>query len=153
IFLVGMFAALGFTVRVFRATGSTPFAERLVIALLPVWVYIIVWNWIATVVYVPVLPNWSAARLAPAMSEQAGFKLYNPPNSGPALGWIYPPFATLAYRPATWFKNVILAVLAGRSLSLFFYFAPAVWILLSKGGREPTPLWLRVLLIVTFALV
>jgi hypothetical protein len=153
VFLVGGAATLACIPRLVRATRGKPIAERWVIVLLPIWVYIIVWNWIATTAYVPVLPNWSAARLAPAMIEQAGYKLYHPSNSGPAIGWIYPPVATLAYRPATWIKNVIGAVLAGRFLSLFYFFAPAAWILMRRMGREPTPLWIRVLLLVTFALV
>ena len=46
-------------------------------------------------------------------------------------GWIYPPLATLAYLPATLIPDPTGAVLAGRCLSLVYFFAPAAWLLMT----------------------
>jgi len=89
------------------------------------------WSWLTTIGIDPVVGPWSAARLAPAMSLWHGYALYSAPGSGPVTGWIYPPLATLAYLPATLIPDPTSAVLAGRCLSLVYFFAPAAWLLMT----------------------
>ncbi|HZW31670.1 MAG TPA: hypothetical protein VFF52_13235, partial [Isosphaeraceae bacterium] len=75
-------------------------------------------------------------------------------RSGPATGWIYPPLATLAYWPATLVPDPTGAVLAGRLLSLVFFFAPAAWLLLTDRGDRTRPTGLTgVLLFGCFAML
>ena len=100
-------------------------------ALLPLSALVILWSWLTTIGIDPVVGPWSAARLAPAMSLRHGYALYSPPGSGPVTGWIYPPLATLAYLPATLIPDPTSAVLAGRCLSLVYFFAPAAWLLMT----------------------
>ena len=114
-----------------RGRGLT---HRLAAASLPFSVLVIVWSWLTTIGIDPVVVPWSAARLYPAMGLKYGYALYYPPRSGPATGWIYPPLATLAYWPATLVPDPTGAVLAGRLLSLVYFFGPAAWLLMTDRG-------------------
>src|SRR5262245_17369226 len=85
-----------------------------------------------------------------------GHALYSPLQSGPVTGWIYPPLATLAYFPATLIPDPAGAVLAGRVLSLVYFFAPAAWLLLTDADRADRSRWTGLsglLLFSTFALL
>src|SRR5262245_34300275 len=124
-------AALALGWVIFRKLRGRGLLERLGAALLPVSALVIVWSWLTTIGIDPVVTPWSAARLAPALGMKHGYALYSPPRSGPATGWIYPPLATLAYFPATLLPDPTFAVLAGRWLSLVYFFAPAAWLLMT----------------------
>ena len=88
--------------------------------------------------------------MLPAMAIRHGYDLYHPADTGPVIGWIYPPGSALAYLPATLINDPATALLAGRCLSLFYYYAPVTWLLLSRGGRSRAGRWL---LLITFALL
>src|SRR4051794_25531757 len=117
--------ALGLGWSVFRSWRDRGLSERLGAALLPLSAVGILWSWPTTHGIDPAGVPWSAAPLAPATGLRYGYALYSPPRSGPVTGWIYPPLATLAYFPATLIPDPTGAVLAGRCLSLVFFFAPA----------------------------
>jgi hypothetical protein len=116
---------------VFRRLSGRGVAERIAAGLLPLSAVVIVWSWLATIGIDPVVVPWSAARLYPSMGLRQGFPLYYTAEKGPATGWIYPPLATLAYLPATFVPDPTGAVLTGRVMSLFFFFAPAAWLLMT----------------------
>src|SRR4051812_46691128 len=124
-------AALALGRGIYRKQKDQGLSERLGAALLPLSALVILWSWLTTIGIDPVVGPWSAARLAPAMSLRHGYPLYSPPESGPVTGWIYPPLATLAYLPATLIPNPTFPVLAGRCLSLVYFFAPAAWLLMT----------------------
>ena len=124
-------AALALGRFIYRKKSDRGLSERLGAALLPLSALVILWSWLTTIGIDPVVGPWSAARLAPAMSLRHGYALYSPPGSGPVTGWIYPPLATLAYLPATLIPDPTSAVLAGRCLSLVYFFAPAAWLLMT----------------------
>jgi hypothetical protein len=117
---------------VFRRLQGRGLTERCAAASLPLTALVVLWSWLTTIGIDPVVVPWSAARLAPAMGLKYGYKLYSPPRSGPATGWIYPPVATLAYFPATLIPDPTGAVVAGRLLSLFYFFAPVAWLFLTE---------------------
>jgi hypothetical protein len=147
-------AAFALGARIFRRSRGRGLTERLAAAALPLSGLVIVWSWLTTIGIDPVVVPWSAARLAPAMGLGHGYALYSPPRSGPATGWIYPPLATLAYYPATLIPDPTGAVLAGRLLSLVYFFVPAAWLLLTdRAGRTRWSGLSGILLFSTFALL
>jgi hypothetical protein len=132
VYAVLVLAALGAGAVVFRRLKGRGLTQRWAAASLPLSAVVVVWSWLTTIGIDPVLIPWSAARLAPAMGQRYGYRLYSPPNSGPATGWIYPPVATLAYFPATLIPDATGAVLAGRLLTLVYFFAPVAWLLMTE---------------------
>ena len=116
---------------VYRKQRDRGLSKALGAALLPLSALVILWSWLTTIGIDPVVGPWNHARLAPAMSLRQGYALYSPPGSGPVTGWIYPPLATLAYLPATLIPDPTSTVLAGRCLSLVYFFAPAAWLLMT----------------------
>jgi hypothetical protein len=152
--LVLVSAALGLGWLIARAARGWALVQRIGAAALPLAAVIVVWTWLATIGFQPVVGPWSAARLAPALGLKAGYKLYTPPDSGPAIGWIYPPVATLAYLPATLVPDATGAVLAGRMLSLLYYYAPVAWLILTRRGpRSGADRVARCQVLVLFALL
>jgi len=146
--------SIGVGVAIFRGWRGGSVLDRLGVASLPFTVSVVLWRWIADVGFRGVVPYWSGARLAAAMTVQRGNSLYSPATSGPVLGWIYPPISALAYLPATFLPDPALAIVAGRCLSLFYYYAPAALVLSSVGSdRRGRPKFGRLLLFLTFALI
>ncbi len=146
--------SIGAGVAIFRGWRGGTVLDRLGVASLPFTVSVVLWRWIAGAVFQGVVPYWSGARLAAAMTVQHGYSLYSPATSGPVLGWIYPPISALAYLPATVLRDPSLAIVTGRCLSLFYYYAPAALVLSSgSSDRRGRPRLGRLLLFLTFALI
>ena len=90
--------------------------------------------WIANVGFQGVVPYWSGPRLAPAMAGAHAAAPLQSGQSGPVLGWIYPPVSALAYLPAAFVPDPDLAVVAARCLSLFYYYAACGVAVLRRPG-------------------
>jgi hypothetical protein len=149
-----MLVAFGLAAVLARRLRNRPTLERMAVSAMPVLVAMLAWHWVVAVGVLPYGGPWSAIRLAPSMSLRYGYRLYESRGLGPVLGWIYPPVAPLAYLPATLFGEPGAAVIAGRCLTLIYYYAPAVWLILSsRGAAGSTGRWIRVLLLFTFALI
>ena len=147
-------AALALGGLVFRGLRRRGLCERLAAASLPLSALVIVSSWLTTIGIDPVVEPWSAARLAPAVGLRHGHPLYYPSSNGPVTGWIYPPLAPVVYLPATLIPGPTGAVLAGRLLSLVYYFTPAAWLLLTARADRTRGTWIgAVLLVSTFALL
>lgn len=148
------FVALCASVWVYRSSNDQPLLERLIRASLPITAFVLVWHWVADIAIEPVLTVWGGARLAPSVAMLRGMKVYEGVNEGPVTGWIYPPGSLVAYLPAAWIASAPAALIVGRCLSLFYYYAPVAWILLSRReGENRLPLSWRWLLLVTFGLL
>jgi hypothetical protein len=144
------FAALAVAALVFRSARDRPVLERLGRASLPLTVWVVAWQWFVDVAVQPVLRLWGGARLAPAAALGRGYDLYHPQDTGPITGWLYPPGSALAYLPAAWIADPSLAEFAGRCLTLVYYYAPVVWLILTGGAGRGGARWQ---LLVTFALL
>jgi hypothetical protein len=123
------------------------------IAAMPLLVAMLAWHWVVAIGVLPYGGPWSAIRLAPSMGLRHGYRLYEPRGLGPVLGWIYPPVAPLAYLPATLLGEPGAAVIAGRCLTAMYYYAPAVWLILTAPAAGGSCRWTRVVLVLTFALI
>ena len=66
-----------------------------------------------------------------------GYSLYATLESGPILGWIYPPLAALFYLPAVLIASPARAVVAGSLIAAFCAAAPAAWLHFRRSEREP----------------
>jgi hypothetical protein len=109
---------------------SSSLRTRVGLALIPVMAVLIGWDWFRSLVTEPVLTvPYSECRLTPTLALARGYSPYPPFDHGPLIGCFYPPIEVLAFLPATVFSNPTAAVLAGRCLSVFFSFAPLIWIL------------------------
>jgi hypothetical protein len=152
-YVVLLLGACGVGGGIFRQGRNRGMPERLVAALLPVWMVVIAWDWLATLGFLPVISSGGTARGELSLGLRYRYQLDSPPHSGPALGGILPPIATLAYKPATLLQDATAAALVGRCLSLVSYFVPAAWILGGGMDRHASPRWVRWLLLATFALL
>jgi hypothetical protein len=126
---------------------------RLTMALLPLLLSLVVWNWYIALVEEPIYPLLSTYRLAPAAALTYGFPLYSPPDRGPVNGWVYPPLGVVAYLPAVVGSDPAMMVLFGGCLSVVYYFAPVAWLLgleVRRGRMKPE---LAALLFAVFAIV
>jgi hypothetical protein len=132
--------------------GRPPFT-RLARGLAPVLVVIVAWGWWVALVAEPVVPLWSGARLAPALDLRQGHPLYHPDGQGPVSGWIYPPLSALAYLPATFWGDGADMILAGKVLSLLFYFGPVALVLTREWRRGRVSAEMAVVLFAAFALL
>jgi hypothetical protein len=150
---VSSLAAIATGVWLFRRFRARPVPERLAAASFPFCLSHIFWRLTAGLTMDTVLGPWSGARLMPAMGLRLGIDPYPPAETGPALAWIYPPGSTIAYLPATAFPDAATAILAGRLLSLFFYYAPVAWLIFGGPGRALGSRVNRALLLVTFVLL
>lgn len=149
-----MLLAVGLAAALARRNRERRPLERLAVSAMPILMAMLAWHWVVAVGVLPYGGPWSAIRLAPSMSLRLGYRLYEPRGLGPVLGWIYPPVAPLAYLPATVFGEPGAAVIAGRCLTLLYYYAPAAWLILSsRAAPGATGWWTRVLLLFTFALI
>jgi hypothetical protein len=137
----------------FRRLRTRPVLERLAVASFPFCTSYIVWRLTASLALNTVLGPWSGARLLPAVGLRLGMDPYPPAEAGPALAWIYPPGATLAFLPASFLPAAASAILAGRLLSLFYYYAPVAWLIFGGPGRALGSRVNRTLLLVTFFLL
>jgi hypothetical protein len=150
---VSSLAAIAAGVWLFRRLRARPVVERLAVASFPFGFSYIVWRLTASLTMNTVLGPWSGARLLPAVGLRLGMDPYPPAETGPALAWIYPPGATIAYLPASLLPDAASAILAGRLLSLFFYYAPVAWLIFGGPGRALGSRVNRTLLLVTFVLL
>jgi len=148
------FAAVASSVAVYRRSINRPLLERLIRASIPITAYVVAWHWVADIAVEPVLTVWGGARLAPSVALQRGLKIYGGENHGAVTGWIYPPGSLVAYLPAAWIKSIPAALVTGRCLSLFYFYAPVAWLLLTRReGENRLALSSRWLLFVTFGLL
>ncbi len=135
---------------IYAKARQRPAIERLALTSLPITISVVFWQLFVDIAIQPLLQPWGGARLAPAVAITYGYELYLPSGTGPVTGWLYPPGSALAYLPVAWIPNVSLCLLAGRCLTLFYFFAPVAWLLLT---RETEKKWLGVQLFITFALL
>lgn len=87
--------------------------------------------------------NW--IRLKNTFLIASGHQLYYGPHEGPVLTTIYGPLSALVYLPAVLFSNPQFSLLAGVSIAILLYFAPAVWLHLGstlKYGRPAATNWI-----------
>jgi hypothetical protein len=152
--LAVMLGMVGLGVAIYRARRDRPPRDRLWAAAVPVLLATLAWHWLVVLVVLPDGGPWSGIRLAPAMSLWYGYRLYEPPDTGLELGWVYPPVGALAYLPVTLIGDPTLAPLAGRCLTMIYDLGPVVWLILSAGTRRDRQArWVRLLLLLTFALL
>ena len=149
-----MLGSVGVSAMLARLARNRSLIERMVIPAMPILITMLAWHWFVAIAILSHGGPWSAIRLAPSMSLRYGYKLYEAPGLGPVLGWIYPPIAPLAYLPVTFISEPVVAVIAGRCLTLVFYYAPAAWLILTSGAKAgPRGWWSRLSLFLTFALL
>lgn len=125
----------------FRASVGRPIWDRLGVAVLPFLGCTVLWHWVVSIAFSSMAGFWNGARLAPAMGLIYGYGLYYPATEGPISGWIYGPVSALAFLPAVLLGNSGVQILVARCLSLFYYYAPAAWLLLRQDeeGRRGRP--------------
>ena len=100
------------------------------LAFLPVMIALVAAMWYNSLVISPVMPvPYSACRVMFAFALRQGYSPYPPFDSGALIGWYYPPLSIVAYLPATLFSDSTAAVMAGRCLSLLYFFGPFAWVL------------------------
>jgi hypothetical protein len=80
--------------------------------------------------------KWNELRLSCVAGLLEGYSLYATPESGPILGWIYPPLAALFYLPAALIANPARAVVAGSLIAASCATAPAAWLHFRRSERE-----------------
>ena len=146
-----LFLHLGAGLVTLFATKKYPMWMRLGIAALPPLASIAIWNWWISLVVRPVSSHWSGPRLAPVLALVHGYKLYQPPDRGPVIDWIYPPVSALSYLPATIFGDPTAMILSGRLLSLLFYFGPVCWLLIRESRSQRISPVVAALLFASFA--
>ena len=76
-------------------------------------------------------------RLAPTSAWLRGYKVYYPPEKGPALSTIYGPVTVWVFIPAGLFDSPVAAVRVGTAINIAFYYIPLAWLLwiLSKAPK------------------
>lgn len=129
--------ALGLTLLV--AMRRRGWAEALGWALVPWFALLVLVSWFDRVYLRPVVPSWDAARLTAALVVRRGLPLYPNPENGSVLSWFYGPVAAYAYFPATLPRQPTAMVLAGRCVSVLYFFGPWAWCFLreaKRGGRS-----------------
>lgn len=94
--------------------------ERLALVFCAGVVTVAIWSALCTT---PRL-DWNSARLMPAFVLAAGGKIYFPPATGPALGWIYGPVMPALMTPATLFPTITSTMLAAACINAALLFAP-----------------------------
>jgi hypothetical protein len=132
---------------------NRPFGTRLARGAVPVLVVLVGWGWWVGVYARSVVTLWGGVRLAPALSLWRGYALYYPEGQGPVSGWIYPPVSCLAYLPATLLGDSVGMILAGKVLSLLFYFGPVALVLAREWRRGRVSPEVALLLFAAFALL
>lgn len=157
-FVLTNLAALGWGGLLYRDSAGRPIWERLGLAVLPYLGVTVVWHGVASIGFQTMAGFWNGARLAPAIGLMYGYRLYYPATAGPINGWIYGPISSVAYVPAAWWGNAGVMISVARGLSLFYYYAPAAWLLLGGAGvgdegRKGRPGLGEFLLFLTFVLV
>ncbi len=80
--------------------------------------------------------KWNELRLSCVAGLLEGYSLYATPESGPILGWIYPPLAALFYLPAALIASPARAVIAGSLIAASCATAPAAWLHFRRSERE-----------------
>jgi hypothetical protein len=151
-FVIGSICCLIGVIFGLLAKGRSPLS-RLALSLTPVAAFFVIWNWYVGLVIDPVFNFWSGLRLFPAVALTYGYSPYQAPEDGLANGWIYPPGSVLAYLPATLFSDPTNAVLAGRCLSLLYYFGPVIGLLVFEVRRGRLKAGLACLLFMDFAVI
>ena len=90
-------------------------------------------------------------RLAPTFALVHGYRLYYPPDSGPALSTLYGPVTALFYLPATLASTPMVAILIGTLWAMIAFFAASFATIRVAAGSIWTKWWQ--LLGLTLALV
>jgi hypothetical protein len=112
---------------------NSDFFGRLMWALIP-WGFFLVFCNLLLSLTAPPNELWSSARLLPTIALTKGYRIYYGPTNGPIVGWSYPPFAPLAYLPASLWHSPGQSVRAACVMSWIFYFLPALLVIASSSS-------------------
>jgi hypothetical protein len=108
---------------------------------------------LAVVIFISSVPettmdDWSAARLAQAISWVKGYRLYYPPGEGPMLTRFYGPVASIVYTPAAIGSTPVSAMLIGGAISFVLFAASTIWFVLRAARNQN-----RKVILATIALI
>ena len=118
----------------FLRNRRKPILDRILLAILPVCGTIAFLLAVRHIVYT-LFPSWSGVRLAFIAAIRYGYSYYYPPDTGPVMGFLYPPLYPFSYLPVTFlFSSPTALVLAGSSLGFLYALLPQIWLYFR---REP----------------
>lgn len=84
--------------------------------------------------------GWGAARLTPTFAWLQGYPLYGAIAQEPILNTVYPPLTYLAYLPATWSRDISVAVMVATAIAMGWFMVP-VGLWLRATGQFGALLW------------